>query len=175
MSNVKRRYKAFALAYADPTSPTFGNATQSYLRIAPNVDLRSAGRSAVRYLENEFVKAEILRFSTETRTVAALTPADYITGCLDAEKMLLELVKGGDARAAMAAARYRELAGRASGLILNRVVDATPTAKKAADARAILGEMKRAVATMEEITKPNPVPQITSGGEVEAEFTVESE
>lgn len=176
MGKVDKKRLAFARAVADPTSPTFGNATRSYLAaVNPNVDEASATRGGVRYMGDDVVKREILRLGQQTRTVAALTPADYIEGCLDAEKMLLNLVKEGDARAAMAAAKYRELAGRAGGLILNRVVDATPTEKKRQDVRAILGEMRKAVATMEEIDKPNPLPQLASGGQevVEAEFTVE--
>jgi hypothetical protein len=56
---LRPREQAFVHAYADPASSTFGNGTQSYLVVAPDVGYDTARSSAVRMLANDSVSTSI--------------------------------------------------------------------------------------------------------------------
>lgn len=160
---MKRRKAAFAAAWATPGTETYRNSTRSYMAaVEPECTLDAAHTGGHRYLHDPEVQEEIARIQQAAAVVNGLTTETFILECLEREERLLEVAsvtKG----AAMAAVKYRELAGKAAGLFVKMTKDLTPQApglplpKNPEEIR----KMQQALSLMAEIATPLPLPAAT--------------
>lgn len=136
---------AFCQAYADPTSPTFGNQGRSYMAAYPECgDLDQARSSAWRIMQTQKVKDEIERIRLQVRGATGLTKEDYVQMLMNRQDFLFERGEKGDAQAA---ASLLKLLGEASGFFVKKVEDVTPPERRLqggeATARMILEQAER--------------------------------
>jgi hypothetical protein len=154
------RMQKFAIAYADPTSKTAGSPAKSYLLIEPELSLRSAKRQAEKYLAHPKCIEMVEWVRAEAKTAAGLSGARYIHECLAVEEKLLQYALSGARGAALmaqAASKYRQLAGKAAGLLVERTEDMTPPERRALGTAEALKILEEQYARVLRLQAPNPV------------------
>lgn len=177
---IKRQMDAFVQAYGDPTSPTYANATQSY-RVAmgnpPTLTANAAARGGGRYVKMPYVQEKIAELQQAMKDFTGMSSLQYAKHCFDQEERLLKMAAADVKGAALAAARYSEMAGKAMGLFVNITKDITPpktpTLPKTKEELKIMEQGLRQLIMLSEA---NPLPPgLTAGREEipEAEYEVE--
>jgi hypothetical protein len=155
-----QRKLAFARAYADPASPTFNKGTESYRVANPDCANSEAGRKgAANMLKDPIVQAEIEKLARMHAVVAGATDdglEGYVKRC---QTYTEKIMAAGDPKGYNAAAKFMELEGKALGHLIERFKDLTPP-KLPTNRDELKTMLRGALAQMDELDRPNPLPQI---------------
>jgi hypothetical protein len=178
---LKRQMDAFAQAYGDPTSPSYGNATQSY-RVAmghpPTLTDNAATRGGGRYVKMAYVQEKVAALQQSLREYTGMSPMQFAKHCFDQEERLMKMAAADVKGAAVAAARYADMAGKSMGLFVNIHKDITPPKPLALPkTKEELSTMMQGLRQLMALSEANPLPPGLTAGEgeeiPEAEFEVE--
>lgn len=172
------KLQRFAIAYADPTSKTAGSGVKSYQLIEPGAAYDTAKKQSEKYLRHPKCVEMIEWIRAEAKVASGLTGARFIQECLEVEEKLLERALSGARGAsllAQSAVKYRQLAGKAAGLLIERTEDMTPPERRAlgtAEAIRVIEEQWNRVLRLRE-ANPVALPNARGGEVQEADFTIE--
>jgi len=168
-----RNYRSFALAYMDPTSPTYRNATETYLAMFPEYSRNDATRRGYKYAHHPMVKKEIARIQARTNAHAELTPGEYLQLLMQREKYYSERGEQGDATAST---NLLKLIGQTGGFLVQRIeakVDSKETVVHEIGEDTV-NQLLETAERLRRLREPNPLPQIAAKAEVvEADYSIE--
>lgn len=161
---IQYSWKAFALAFADPTSPTFGQRIESYLAGYPHVTDRDyARRRTYKLLATRSVRREVERIQFGVRSGAGMTKEDYIELLLEREEAFAARGEKGDAQACAA---ILKLIGDATGYRITRTEDLTPPERRLQTVGQMATEVIAAAERWKRLREPPPLPR--AGTEIDA-------
>jgi hypothetical protein len=147
--------EAFAVAYADPTSGTYGIIRDSVRSVAPEYQPGSCNSVGARWLKNPIVLDKIDEIRRSSRAMAALTPGEYVKRALEMTEKLIARDGRGDAGAA---SKFFELAGKAAGLLVQKTEDMTPLERKFPTAEYSMDQLESLLGRMRALQESNPLP-----------------
>ena len=157
LAPAKDEWKAFAIAFADPTSPTFGQRIESYLAAYPRVTDRDyARRRTYKLLAIPSVRREVNQIRLGVRSGAGMTKEDYIALLLEREQAFAERGEKGDAQACAA---ILKLIGDATGYRITRTEDMTPPERPRLTGEELAAKLIQAGERWRRLCTPNPSPR----------------
>jgi len=157
----KRRLRSFALAFADPTSPTYQNAVDSYIfAFALTEDeiktqgLQAISRRAHRARYAPAVVKAILGVQEKIQSAVGLSLPEYMALLLERERLFARRGIPGDAAAS---ARLLQYVGRAAGHLMDKpVVPENP--RPLLSGEEIANALIEAAGRLQRLRLPNPLP-----------------
>lgn len=169
-----KNYRSFALAYMDPTSPTYRNASETYRAMFPEYSHKDANRRGYKYLHHPMVKKEIARIQARTNAHADLTAGEYLQLLMQREKYYSERGEQGDATAST---NLLKLIGQTGGFLIQRIeakVEKNETVTHEIGEDTV-NQFLEAAERLKRLREPNPLPQIAAPitQDVEADYSIE--
>lgn len=152
-------WRIFATAYADPSSPTYGDKGKSYRVAYPlaigkeetEVTSESARRAAYKLLAKEVVQGEIDRIRLAVRGAVGLTKDEYMETLLSREEFYAKRGEKGDA---MASANILKLIGQAGGFLIIKKEDVTPPERRIPSGETAVAAILAAAERLKRLREP---------------------
>lgn len=163
----RRKLRAFALAVADPTSPTYGNAVDSYIfgfgfseEDIKTIGITTLRARAHRARHSPFVVKAVQQVQEKIQAVAGLSLPEYTALLLERERLFARRGIPGDAAAS---ARLLQFLGKAAGHLADRpVVDPNEEKKPLLSGEELANAFIDAAQRLQRLREPNPLPKLPS-------------
>jgi len=156
----RERMEAFCVAYVTPGTAAYHNATASWLAaVDPLATRATASRGGSRYMKAKYVQQRLAQAVLSQQQMTGLSAEEYAKQCLDNEARMIALAEAGVKGTAVAAARYRELAGKSLQLLVTRTRDDTPRAPLSLPRTPEeLESLRNGLDLLLRLNQPNPIP-----------------
>jgi hypothetical protein len=172
----RRKLRQFALAVADPTSPTFGNNVDSYLfafaltkEDVEKETIQSVARKAHRARYLPFVTKAIAGIQANLQSAAGLSGAEYVQLLIAREAYYAKRGIPGDAAAS---ARLLQFVGKSLGHLADKPLTDPNDKKPLLSGEEVVLALLDAAERMRRLREANPLPALPSAT---AEIIVEPE
>lgn len=151
---TRRRYRAFAFAYADPAAAGFRNPSRAYLiAYGEKAIEKNARQMGYALLRKPYVKALIEQIQERVAAATELTAVEYVQLLLEREK---HFSFRGDPGDAAAAAKILHDVGVASGFLVTKI-DAKVDMPNLPSASDIVTAVIEAGERLKRLNQPNPI------------------